>query len=390
MRADLLLLCFGYVLSQFFRAFLAVLAQVLGDDIGVTPENLATASGLWFLIFAAMQIPVGAALDRVGPRRTAAVLLFLGGGGGALLFSLATNAFHINIAMALIGIGCSPILMASYYIFARSFPASQFATLAAVMLGVGSVGNLVASYPMAWAAEAIGWRMSLMVLAGVSMITALGLGIMVKDPPRVEHDEKGSVLDLLKMPVLWAIFPIMLVAYAPAGAIRGLWLGPYLGDVFGWGTTAIGSASLVMGCAMIAGTLIYGPLDRLLGTRKWVIFGGNFAAATICIFLATQVEASATTAIICMSLIGFFGATFPIILAHGRSFCPPHLTGRGVTLLNLFGVGGVGVLQFVSGPLHSSYAAQDPTTGYAVLFAFFGGLLIFGLVIYLFSRDSIE
>ncbi len=153
MRAGLILLCLAYVLSQFFRAFLAVLSGPLERDLGATPDDLAFASGLWFLVFAAMQIPVGWALDRVGPRRTAAVLLLIGGGGGAALFAVATTPLHVSLAMALIGVGCAPVLMASYYIFARQFPPARFATLAALMLGVGSVGNLVASYPMAFAAE---------------------------------------------------------------------------------------------------------------------------------------------------------------------------------------------------------------------------------------------
>ena len=72
MRAGLALLCLAYVLSQFFRAFLAVLSGPLERDLGTTPDDLAFASGLWFLVFAAMQIPVGWALDRIGPRRTAA------------------------------------------------------------------------------------------------------------------------------------------------------------------------------------------------------------------------------------------------------------------------------------------------------------------------------
>ena len=68
--------------------------------------------------------------------------------------------------MALIGIGCSPVLMASYYIFARSYSPARFATLAALTLGIGSVGNLIAAYPTAWAAETIGWRATLWVLGG--------------------------------------------------------------------------------------------------------------------------------------------------------------------------------------------------------------------------------
>ena len=390
MRADLILLCFAYVLSQFFRAFLAVLTQVLKTDIGATPEDLAFASGLWFLVFAAMQIPVGAALDRIGPRLTSSVLLLIGGGGGALLFSFATSPAHINIAMALIGIGCSPVLMASYYIFARSYPAAQFATLAALMLGVGSVGNLVASYPMAWAAEVIGWRMALVALAVFSAITAIGLGIMVKDPPKVEHDEKGSVLDLLKMPALWLLFPLMFVNYMPAAGIRGLWIGPYLSDVFAMSTAQVGTATLVMGMAMILGTLAYGPSDRIFGTRKWVVVVGNTMVALSCFALSSFIQSGPVAAIALMSAIGFFGASFPVIIAHARSFFPPHLTGRGVTLLNLFGIGGVGVMQPLSGKLHAALANESPVLAYQVLFAGFGLLVLFGVAIYFFSQDRTD
>ncbi|MFZ0099423.1 MAG: MFS transporter, partial [Gemmobacter sp.] len=84
MRIGIACLFAAYVLSQFYRAFLAVLSPVLKQEIGVTASDLAAASGLWFLAFAAMQIPVGAALDRVGPRLTAASLLMVGALGAAV------------------------------------------------------------------------------------------------------------------------------------------------------------------------------------------------------------------------------------------------------------------------------------------------------------------
>ena len=70
MRATLIILTFAYVLSQFYRAFLAVLAAPLQADIGATAAQLSAASGYWFLTFALMQLPVGWALDTLGPRRT--------------------------------------------------------------------------------------------------------------------------------------------------------------------------------------------------------------------------------------------------------------------------------------------------------------------------------
>lgn len=390
MIAGLILLCLAYVLSQFFRAFLAVLAGVLQQDIGAAPDDLAFASSLWFLSFALMQLPVGWALDRIGPRRTASALLLVGGGGGAALFALATTPLHISLSMLLIGIGCSPVLMASYYIFAREFPPARFATLAALMLGVGSVGNLVASYPMALAAEWIGWRASLAGLAVLSALVALGIFVLVHDPARAGGDQKGSVLDLVKMPVMWAILPLMFVNYAPSGAVRGLWIGPYLTDVFGLTTGQVGQATLVMGVAMICGTLAYGPLDRILGTRKWVVFGGNLAGALAMLALVLLIDANVYLSVALMAAVGVFGGSFPVLIAHGRSFFPPHLVGRGVTLMNLFGIGGVGVMQFASGRVHAAWAPAGPEAPYVAIFLFFGLSLLAGTLIYLFSRDSMD
>ncbi len=390
MRADLVLLCLAYVLSQFFRAFLAVLTQVLEADIGATPSDLAFASGLWFLIFAAMQIPVGAALDRVGPRRTSAVLLLIGGGGGAALFALATQPIHITIAMGLIGVGCSPVLMASYFIFARMYPPARFATLAALMLGVGSVGNLIAAYPTAWAAETIGWRATLWVLAAISSAIAVGLWTMVQDPPKAEGNEKGSVLDLLKIPALWLLFPLMFVNYMPAAGIRGLWIGPYLSDVFTLTTSEIGQATLVMGIAMILGTFCYGPADRIFGTRKWVIIVGSAVGAAALTGLAVFADVSAIRSILMMSVVGFCGAAFPVLIAHARSFFPEHLTGRGVTLMNLFGIGGVGVMQFGSGKLHAAIAPTDSLLAYQALFGLMAACVFIGVLIYCFSQDRMD
>lgn len=389
MNPGIALLCLAYVMSQFFRAFLAVLSEVLERDIGAGADDLAQASGLWFLSFAVAQLPIGWALDTIGPRRTAAVLLMVGGAGGATLFGVATQPWHINAAMLLIGIGCAPVLMASYYIFARDYPAAQFATLASVMVGVGTSGNLVASYPMALAAETMGWRAALFGLAAISALIAIGIWAWVRDPKMPEGEAKGSLREMLAIRELWLIFPLMGVGYAIVGALRGLWVGPYLADVFGADTRLIGQATLAMGIAMILGTLAYGPLDRWLGARKWLIVGGTAMTLAASITLLAFPQTTLALSVTALCLIGFFGATYPVIIAHGRSFLPPHLIGRGVTMLNLFSIGGVGVLQFASARLHSDLsgggAAVTPYVGVFTLFAAAMGL---GLLIYLFSRNA--
>ena len=172
MRAGLACLVLAYCLSQFFRAFLAVLSPVLMEQLGATTGDLARASGLWFVTFALMQLPVGWALDTIGPRRTAAVLFTLGAVGGTMVFAMAQGPGAVTLAMAMIGVGCAPILMATYFIFARTFSAAIFGTLAGVTVGFSSLGNILSTAPLAWAIEAFGWRETLWATAVVTAMVA--------------------------------------------------------------------------------------------------------------------------------------------------------------------------------------------------------------------------
>jgi len=393
MRAGIAMLVAGYVLSQFYRAFLPVMTPVLQTDLGATPDGLGRASGLWFLTFAAMQIPVGWALDYIGPRRTAGWLLGLGAGGGAVLFAMASAPWQISASMVLMGIGCSPVLMGTYFIIAKSFSPRVFGTLAGAVIGVGSIGNIAGSLPMAWAVETFGWRETMWGLAAVTFLVAAFILFLVTDPARTENhaEQKGSLLTLLAMPALWALFPLMFVNYAPSAGLRGLWAGPYLSDVFGMDANGIGLVTLAMGIAMIIGNFAYGPLDRVFGTRKWVIFTGNLLSAACVLGLWAFPASGVWTATLLISAAGLFGASFPLIMAHGRAFFPAHLTGRGVTLMNLFGIGGVGLFQFTSGWVYeSAQVAGDPVAAYRALFLFFGLPVLVGTLLYLFSRDRLD
>jgi MFS family permease len=386
MRIGLLALILAYVLSQFYRAFLAVLSPVLTAELGVTAAELASASGWWFLAFAAMQIPIGAALDRVGPRLTAGLLMAVGA-LGAVVFARATGALEIKLAMALIGVGCAPVLMASYFIFAREYSPAVFGTLAALTLGIGTLGNVAASLPLSWAVAAFGWRETVMGLAAITGAVALGILVLVRDPARLEGAGQGSLLDLLKMPVLWPILVMMMVCYAPIAGLRGLWIGPYFSDVHGATALEIGQISLWIGLAMVAGNFAYGPLDRRLQRRKALIIAGNAVTLLCLVGLWWFAAAPPLVATLLLVAAGFFGATFPIVLAHGRSFVPPHLTGRGVTLLNLFGIAPIGIAQIVTGRLHAATPPTPPAAPFEAVFLFFAVATAIGLAVYLLSQD---
>ncbi|MBL9061095.1 MFS transporter [Tabrizicola sp.] len=389
MRIGIAALILAYVLSQFYRAFLAVMAPVLKADLGVSAADLASASGWWFLAFAAMQVPIGSLLDRIGPRLTTGALMAVGA-VGALVFAKAAGALQLKLAMALIGIGCAPVLMASYFIFARQFSPAVFGTLAGLTIGIGSLGNVASALPLSAAVAAFGWRETMLGLAAITGAVALVILVLVRDPPRLATARDGSLLDLLRIPAIWPILAMMVVCYMPIAGLRGLWVGPYFADVHGADPLEIGRIGLWIGLAMVAGNFAYGPMDRWLGTRKWVVFGGNAVTLACLVGLWWFAAAPPATATALLIAAGFFGASFPMVIAHGRAFFPPHLMGRGVTLLNLFGIAPIGIAQIVTGRIHAATDPVPPAAPFQAVFLFFAVTTAIGLAVYLLSQDRTD
>lgn len=385
MRLGIAALVLAYLVSQFTRAFLAVLSPALKADLGATAGDLAQASGAWFLLFALMQVPVGALLDRVGPRRTCAAILFLGAVSGSLVFAAATAPWHVALAMGLLGVGCSPVLMASLVLFSRVYPPAAFGALAGAMIAAGSLGNLAASAPLALLVEALGWREALLGLAALSALASLLVWALLPDPPAPKGSGGGRLRDVLCIRALWPVVLVMAPAYGPAAGLRGLWAGPYAEGAFGATAATIGWVTLAMGLAMALGALAYGPADRLVGSRFRAVFWGNAVVLGALLGLAWG-PSSLLLATVLLAVAGFFGSAFPLATAQARALVPAHLTGRGVTLANMAAIGGAGLMQVATRPLHAAFA--DPLDGFRAVFLFFALVVAVGLLLYWPARKG--
>jgi len=389
-----LVFLFAYALSQFFRACLAVIAPELQADLGLSAADLGLVSGAWFVAFALAQFGVGWSLDRVGPRRTVTVTM-LAAVLGSIVFAQAGGAGGAILGMALIGIGCSAVYMGALFIFARTLAPERFAMLASWLIALGSAGNLLGTTPLSIAAATLGWRGTFLAIAGVTALSALLVALLVRDPPPAEraHTGGGPIADfvaVLRLRALWPILPITFVSYSVVAAERGLWIGPYLADVFGLDGVARGNAALAMAAAMSLGAFAYGPLDRVFGTKKWVALVGTGLAGAIFVALGLLPIVSATVATVLLSAAGFFGLTYGVIMAHARSFFPDHLIGRGLTLVNFLFIGGAALIQPLSGALMEGLEGQGvgAEAAYQRLHLLFGAAILVAVIVYLFSWET--
>ncbi len=156
-----------FLTSQFYRASNAVIAPHLIRDLSLQTEGLGLLSAAFFYSFAFTQIPIGILLDRVGPRRSMTVLSFVAV-IGALIFSWSTTLPIGILGRVLMGIGMGCNLMGTFKAMTIWFSPATFATLSGVTFSIGTLGNMLATTPLALLVARVGWRMALSSIAVVN------------------------------------------------------------------------------------------------------------------------------------------------------------------------------------------------------------------------------
>ena len=385
----------AYVLSQFFRTALAVVAPEIAADLGLDPARLGILSSAWFWAFAAAQIPIGVALDRWGPRRTVA-LLFSVGALGCLVFASAGRLPQAVLGQILIGVGCAPVFMGVLVVLARFYPPHQFAQYSSFLLAIGSAGTLVGTTPLALVQSAIGWRGAFLALAGLVLLVAVLIGLLVRDrpagaqPPAATESLAAALRGVRKVlgnRRILAIVPMCFTAYAVLITVRGLWAGTYLAEMFAFSPVARGNALLAMSVAMILGNLAYGALERRLDRRRPLVIAGSTGVILLLLLLAVLPAASAALAILALTLVGALGMTYALLMAQGRRFLAEDEIGRGLTLLNGACFAGAATIQAVSGVVVDAAEGSDPAHTWRALFLFLAGVLVLALASYRASED---
>jgi len=388
--------------SQFYRNSIGVAATTIARDLDLRPDQLGWVASMFFLTFGASQIPVGILIDRYGPRRAiigASLILVL----GALTSFLANSYGVLLLSRALLALGCSTFFVGPLIIYSRLYGGSLFSTFAALQLGLGSLGTLIATGPLAYGVQAFGWRLSYLVPGLAAFILAGGAFFLLKRHPKSDvtglaretlRETLAGVAEAAKVRDFPALFLLQFACYSVVGVIVGLWGAPFLAHTFGVDLSVQGLGMMAVAFAYVIAVLAIGPLDRLIGSYKIPVSIGVGGATAILILLALFAP-----------LLGFYGAiasfvalviclgVTPIFTAHGRALFPPHLTGRGLTLINVGVMGGAFTMQTLSGFLIRFVAGEAkiyPLTAYRLVFAMEAGLMLCAFALYLTTRDPLR
>lgn len=382
-------------LSQFYRVSNGVIAPELTRDLDLSPRQLGWAGSAFFFALFAVQIPVGMWFDRFGARLTVAALSLLAM-AGSLWIAAAADAADLIGGRIVVGIGCAASFMSVVFLCSRWFPPAKLATALSWVFAASNIGTLAAATPLAWIAGTVGWRSGFVGLAVVTVAVAAGFYIFVQDRPPdqpapvAKNENLGEIARGLRevwaMPGLLPVLAMHFFAYATMLTVLGVWGGPYLYDVHKLDGVARGNVLLAMGAAQILGILAYGPMDRLLRSRKKAVLGGAAISTALLAALAFTPQPPLWLATALLVGFCFFCAFGTVIVAQGRALFPDRLAGRGVTTVNMAQCLGLTVLPAGVGYIIEGFGGSD--AAYRIAFAALGIGLVAGACVYVRSRDN--
>ena len=388
----------AYFSSTLVRAITATLSPVLTQEFSLQARDLGLLAGGYFLGFAAIQLPLGAWLDRYGPKRVILCFLTLAV-LACLAFSAATSFTSLLLARVLLGMGVGACLMAPLTGYRRWFDAGTLLRANSWMLMTGSLGMLASTLPVQWLLPLTGWRPLFWILA-VLIVLAMALIVWVvprwrdvaptlatafaalplsagigANFPRGGPSDKSS-LTLAASITLPAGFPRQEASYAEIWrkryfqkmsllaffnyggviAIQTLWAGPWMVKVAAYTPLEAATGLFWINACMLLTFWAWGLVNPWLSQHGWsadrlITWGVPVSLLA----LAVNIAAGTSTgwlgwALFCMGSSALGLAQPAVGLAFGAS-----LAGRAMSAYNLLLFCGVFVVQWGIGLLIDAF-----------------------------------
>jgi MFS family permease len=372
----------AYYISFLFRTINATIAGSLASEFGLGASDLGLLTSVYFLTFAAAQIPIGIVLDRYGPRVVQSTVM-LAAAVGAALFSVSDNYALLLAGRALIGLGVAAALTAGLKALVLWFPADRVPLLNGLMIMLGALGVVTATLPAELLLVSVGWRGLFELLAMAAAGIAVIIYLVVPEQSAVPVNSGTAAAGLRTIyadPRFWRLAPLSATCIGTAWALQGLWAAPWLSDVEGLDRAALLQHLFVMAIALSVGALLLGvTADRL---RRRGVGPRGLLGLVVTVFIAAELALILRLPLppyIPWAVVAAVGAATVLSYAILSEYFPKEIAGRANAALNVFHIGGAFVLQYLTGVVVQLWSPIDghyPEIAYQTAFALNVGLQI--------------
>ncbi|WP_305824087.1 MFS transporter [Massilia brevitalea] len=328
----------GHYLSSMLRNVNAVLAPDLLKALALTPGQLGLLTSAFFFAFALVQLPVGIALDRYGPRKVQLALMLFAA-VGALLFAYGQSFAQLVLARAILGCGLGGCFMSAVKALSTWIAPNKLPSVHGYLIAVGGLGAASSTMPVRLALEYTDWRGLFVALAALVAISGAAIWLLApgsSKPAGARVPVLASLRQVYRTPSFRSTISLILIPHAVFFGIQGLWIGRWLSDVAHFPDDAVAYLLYMSMAAVIFGAIAVGMITEWAGKRG--VTPIQVAGIGIVLFVLVQaafVIGYAPSFQLLSVLFTLVGTVTGIEYAIVAQSMPRELTGRAATCLNL-------------------------------------------------------
>jgi MFS family permease len=202
----------AYAVAVFNRGSLGVSGVAAQHRFGATAATLSLFSVLQLAVYAALQVPVGALLDRVGSRRmiaTGAAVMAV----GQLVMAGSHSIALAVLARVLVGAGDAMTFTSVLRLVALWFAPRRVPLMSQLTGLLGQLGQIAAAYPLVALLRDAGWSSAFTLAGVVGLVVAVVVALVLRDVPAGTAVVSGPV----------DVRASLLEAWREPGTRLGLW-----------------------------------------------------------------------------------------------------------------------------------------------------------------------
>ena len=271
-----------WIIASVFYAYqyiLRVMPNIMLDDImqqfNIGAATFGQFSGIYYIGYSLMHLPVGIMLDRFGPRKimTGCILLTV---LGLMPLLFADHWIYPIAGRFLIGLGSSAAILGVFKIVRMTFSEKRFPRMLSFSVTIGLIGAIYGGGPVSYMRELFGYQtvVQLFALGGV-MLACVTYWIV----PNMKRAPQNTVLSDIKevlsnRRVIWScIFAGVMVG--PLEGFADVWGTAFLKQVYGMEGALAASLPSMIFVGMCFGAPLLSLIAEKVGSYLATIIGAG-------------------------------------------------------------------------------------------------------------------
>ncbi|MCH2133029.1 MAG: MFS transporter [Phycisphaerales bacterium] len=375
----------------------------LEQELNLTAGGIGAALGAYYYAYAPMQLVVGVLLDRFGSRRLLSLAAVICVAGLVVAAGVSTAA-GLAASRFLLGLGSAFAYIGAVYVAMTWFPARRVALLAGLTAGVGFGGAVGGEFLLQMIfGTPPDWANGMWILAAAGLVLTIAIWITVPERPNwhlertgrdTPHDRR-SVINGLRAVVshrsTWLVSTGCALMYLPL-AFAGNWGPRDLHTVLGFDTSEAPRIYALFYIGVGVGCPLVGWLSDRSGRRKPFLVVGSIAAASGTLAMTLLPEQAREWAWFILPTWGLVVSTYVLGYPLAMELNRRDAAGTAIAFVNFIGMLLAGLMVWLFGTVvdsianangHSAPQASDFRWGMGVLAAF----MLLALVAHLLVRE---